>query len=577
MSRVPARGAAPPSQELREALLACRDAFVPVAIFSMFINLLMFVSPLYMLQVYDRVLSSGSQPTLAALTVIAFIALACFGLFEIVRSRLLVRAGIKFDALMGERVFGAVYRANIVRGGEMGTAQSVRDLDQIREFLTGGGLIAFFDAPWVPIFVIVTFLMHPWLGALSLAGVIIIFLLALANEMTTRKPLTEASTRNVRANYFISNSTRNAEVINAMGMLQPVMARWRQLHHQALGLQAVASDNAGAVMGAQKAIRFGLQVGILGLGALLVLDNQMTAGVMIAASIIMGRALAPVEMAVGQWKNFVNARTAYTRLQALLSAIPSDVQRLSLPAPEGHLEFNQVLAGAPGRQELILRGVSFTVRPGQIMGVIGPSGAGKSTLARVVTGVWPVLSGEAKLDGSELRHWNPEELGQFMGYLPQDVELFDGTVAENISRFQAADDSTSIIEAAKLAGVHEMIANLPQGYNTPIGVGGQALSGGQRQRIALARALFRMPPLIVLDEPNSNLDSEGEQALAQALVTLRDQGKTVVVITHRPALLNSVDEILVMRDGRVETLGPRDDVLSKFARPNVVPMQGGKG
>ncbi len=556
--------------EIAAALRRCKDAFLPVLVASFLINLLMFVVPLYMLQVYDRVLTTRSMDTLIMLSIMAFLALICYAVLEFIRSRLLVRAGIKLDTILNSRVFTAVFRGSVRRPGQATGGQSLRDLDSLREFLTSGGLIAFCDAPWVPIFIAVTFLFHPWFGWMTLAGAIIILALALANELITRGALGRASQASVTANVFANVSLRNAEVAGSMGMMRGIERRWVGYHLNSLNLQAIASDRAGFIVAATKFLRIGLQVAVLGIGAFLAVRHEISPGAMIAASIIMGRALAPIDMAVGQWKNFVNTRTAYGRLNQLLQATPADEQRIALPAPRGQLVVKGAIAAPPGAREAVLRGISFELQPGESLGVVGPSAAGKSTLARVLVGIWPVAQGEIRLDGSEIAHWNPDDLGPHIGYLPQDVELFDGTVAENIARFEDRFESEAVIAAAMKARVHAMIAQLPDGYNTQIGAGGQVLSGGQRQRIALARALYGNPAFLVLDEPNSNLDAEGEHALIQALQDVRREGKTVVVITHKTSLLAVVDRVIVLKSGTVEMIGNRDEVLGRLIRPAIV-------
>ena len=563
------------ANELRNALGTCRGAFTATIIFSLFVNLLMFVAPLYMLQIYDRVLASRSESTLIMLTVIAGGMLLVFGLLEAVRSRVLVRIGVRLDQQLNSRVFSAVFRQNVGSSQSSGS-QSLRDLDNIREFMTGSGLIAFCDAPWVPVFIAVIFLFHPWLGFLALAGAIIIFILALSNEILTRKPLSEASTASVKANQFVSTSLRNAEAVEAMGMLGGIMRRWDQRHGAVMRRQAMASDRAGLIMASSKFVRMSLQVGILGLGAYLAIHQQITPGTMIAASIIMGRALAPVEMAVGQWRNFIQTRSAYARLNQLLQQVPERGATMQLPEPRGDVTLERVVAAPPGSRTAILKGVSFNLAAGTTLGVIGPSAAGKSTLARILVGVWPPASGSVRLDGAELSSWDKGELGPYIGYLPQDVELFDGTVAENIARFNDVD-ADKVVHAAKHAGAHEMVLHLPDGYDTPIGASGQSLSGGQRQRVALARALYDKAKLIVLDEPDANLDSEGEKALVAAMEYCKSQGATVIVITHRPALLNTADQVLVLDQGQVKMMGSRDDIISRYARPSVVAKEAGQG
>lgn len=536
--------------------------------FSLFINLLMLVSPIYMLQIYDRVLASRNVTTLIVLSVVVVGLLVVLATLEALRSRVLVRISAHLDSRMNARVFTSVFKLG-VRNPGAGTGQAVRDLDTLRDFLTGQGLFAFFDAPWLPIYLFAVFLIHPWLGVVSTIGAVILFSLALATELLTRKTLNEASNANMQAGRFIDHTLRNAEALEAMGMVPSMLRRWQDRRRRVLQLQAVASDRAGAVSAMTKFTRITLQTAILGFGAYFVIQNEMTAGMMIAASIMMGRALAPVEMAVGTWKHLLSARGAYRRLDELLKNVPADEEHMPLPAPKGDLAVERVIAAPPGSNTPALKGVNFSVEAGQVLGIIGPSAAGKSSLSRVIVGVWRAHSGVVRLDGADITTWDHDRLGPYIGYLPQDIELFEGTIAENIARFDDVDPD-AVIDAARLAGVHEMILQLPQGYDTQIGPGGQALSGGQRQRVGLARALYRDPPIIVLDEPNSNLDREGEAALAKTLAELKERKRTTLVITHRPSILASVDQVMVMKNGLIEKFGPRDEILSQYMRPAAV-------
>jgi PrtD family type I secretion system ABC transporter len=565
------------SQKLAEAFKPIRGAFIATAIFSFFINLLMFTTPLYMLQMYDRVLGSRNETTLVMLTIVAGGALLLFGVLEMVRSRILVRIGAKFDDLLNKHVFRAAFQASVTNPGSA-SSQSLRDLDSVREFMTGQGLIAFLDAPWVPVFLGVVFLFHPILGFVALAGALIIFIFALSNEFATRKPLGEASKSNVQVGNFVSTSLRNAEAVSAMGMLPGIMDRWRRRHRGVLERQAMASDRAGMILASSKAVRQFLQVSMLGTGAYLVLQGEITPGTMIAGSIMMGRALSPVEQAVGQWRSFVNTRSAYSRLNQLLLQVDQERDHMPLPTPEGRITVERAVVAPPGSRTPVLKGVSFDLQPGEALGVIGPSGAGKSSLARALVGVWPIAQGHVRIDGADITDWSKEQLGPHLGYVPQDVELFDGTVAENIARFQEVDPD-EVVRAAQLAGVHELILRLPNGYDTQIGPSGQSLSGGQRQRVALARALYGDVRFVLLDEPNANLDTEGEKALTEAITRLREQGRTMAMITHRPQLLSSVDKVLALDDGQVQAFGPRQEVLSRYTRPSVVSGggQGGQG
>ena len=557
-----------PQDELRAALQASRNSFLFAGLFSLFINLLMLVPSLYMLQVYDRVLAGSSASTLLMLTILVVGLFAVMGVLELLRARILVRVSARLDMLLNSRLFTAMFDAKL-RDGRGTGSQPIDDLTNLRQFLTGNGLFAFFDVPWMPIYIAVLFLMHPWFGWFAIGGALLLFALATANELTTRQPLGKANAVAIGARNYLGGNLRNAEAMEAMGMLGRVHQRWFARHQEVLKLQALASDRAGLLANASKVLRVTLQSLILGLGAYLVILHVSTPGIMIAASILLGRALAPVDMLIGGWKGFLSARSAYKRLHDLLLAIPKRPRFMSLPAPDGSLTVDGVLAAPPGSNVPVLRGVRFDVAAGEIVGVIGPSAAGKSSLARVVLGVWPIAAGKVRLSGADIGHWNREELGPYIGYLPQDIELFDGTVSENIARFGEIDPE-QVVAAAQRAQVHEMILHLPKGYDTPIGDGGAVLSGGQRQRIGLARAMYGKPVLVVLDEPNSNLDDQGEAALVKAIAQLKADGATVLIITHRPSVLNSVDKILVLREGQVEVFGPREQVLAQFARPTAV-------
>jgi ATP-binding cassette subfamily C protein len=554
---------------LARAYRATFPAISTTVFFSFFINILAFVGPIYMMQIYDRVISSRNETTLAMLTLIAVFLIVVYASLERVRSAVLVRAGVVFDSTAREDLFGKVLKGTL-RNPAGGHQQSLRDLDTIREFLTGGGLIAFCDAPWVPIFVVACFILHPWFGWIALLSAITIFAFALMNELMTREQLKKASGSSIAANNYAAATMRNAEVLHAMGMLAPLRQRWVSKHAEVLDWQAQASDRAGLLVAATKFLRTVLQIVILGTGAYLAIKQEISAGSMIAASILMGRALAPVEAAVANWKNFAGTRSAHGRIKLLLEQLQDEAERMPLPAPRGQLTVENVISAPPGSKQAVLRGVSFGVEPGEILGVIGPSAAGKSSLARVLVGVWPTLSGSVRIDGADLTHWDPERLGQYVGYLPQDVELFAGSIAENISRFDASNEE-AIITAAQMASVHNMVQNFADGYNTQIGEGGHALSGGQRQRIGLARALYGLPALIVLDEPNASLDADGEVALLQSLQLLRQAKRTVVVITHKTNMLNAVDKILVLNQGQVQGFGSRDEVLSRLLAPKGVP------
>lgn len=557
-----------PPDELRAVLQASRNSFLYTGLFSAFINLLLLVPSLYMLQIYDRVLASSSDMTLLVLTLLVLGLYLVMGALELVRSRILVRVSARLDMALNSRLFEAMFTANL-RGLERTGSQPIQDLTSLRQFLTGNGLFGFFDAPWIPFYMVVLFLIDPLVGWLAVGGALILIGLAIANELTTRKPLAMANNLSVANNQFLQGNLRNAEALEAMGMLQPIRQRWLARHVEMLKLQALASDRAGLLTNASKMLRVSLQSLVLGAGAYLAIRHEITAGMMIAGSILMGRALAPIDMLIGTWKGFLSARSAYGRLRGLLQVVPARALNMRLPTPVGRITFEDVVAAPPGANTPVLKRISFEVAPGEVVGVIGPSAAGKSTLARVMLGIWPSAAGAVRLDGAEISHWNREDLGHHIGYLPQDIELFDGTVSENIARFGEVD-ADKVVEAAQRAGVHDMILRLPKAYDTPVGVGGTVLSGGQRQRIGLARALYARPVLVVLDEPNSNLDDEGETALVKAITQLKADGSTVFIVTHRPSVLNGVDKIMVLREGMLQLLGPRDQVLAQFARPAIV-------
>jgi PrtD family type I secretion system ABC transporter len=556
------------TNELREVLKTFKKHFIWAGVFSLFINLLLLTSPVYMLQIYDRVLASRSVTTLVVISVGAMMLFMVYSALETQRSRVLVRIGGALDRTLSARVFNAVFKGALQRPGM--TGQAVRDLDTVREFLTGSGLFAFFDAPWLPIYLLAVFLIHPLLGVVSTIGGVLLFILAVFQELATRKTLSDASAAGITASRTLDNSLRNAEAIAAMGMTPAMLTRWQQRRQSTLVLQALASDRAGLIIAVSKFVRIGLQTAILGFGAYLVIHNEITGGLMIASSIMMGKALAPIEMAVATWKQLLAARSAYARLGAVLAAVRADDRRMELPAPTGILELDRVIAAPPMSNIPVIKGISLRVAAGDVLGIIGPSAAGKSSLARLIVGVWNAHSGVVRIDGSDIQTWNKDQLGPHIGYLPQDIELFEGTVADNIARFSTVDPE-AVIEAARLAGVHDMILQLPQGYDTMIGAGGATLSGGQRQRVGLARALYKTPALIVLDEPNSNLDRDGEAALARTLAQLKEKKRTTLVITHRPNILASVDHIMVMNGGLIESLGPRDEILGKYLRPQAVP------
>lgn len=545
--------------ELHRALGVLRNALLTVAVFSGVINLLMLGPAIYMLQVYDRVLASRNVTTLVLLSVLVLGALLFMSALEAVRTWVLVRVGARLDAQLHARVFTATYERNLWQRGS-NTVQPVHDLNAVRQALTGVALLAAFDAPWLPIYLIVIFAMAPELGWLTLCGALALGALAALSERLTKPRLDEAQTYAMQSQQALNHHLRNVEVIEAMGMLPRIRERWFKLHRKQMQAQALASDRAAVLAGATKFLRTGLQSLVLGYGALLVLEGRLTAGMMIAASILAGRALAPVELLVGNWRQIVASRQAYRRLRELLDLHPAREQGMSLPRPLGQLSVEAAAAIAPGTQRQILRNLSFAVAPGEVVAIIGPSASGKSSLARLLVGIWPASAGSVRLDGATVFEWSKDQLGPHVGYLPQDIELFDGSVAENIARFGEVD-ADKVLAAARLVDLHELILRLPQGYDTPIGNEGNNVSAGQRQRIGLARAFYGAPSFVVLDEPNSNLDEAGEKALVDALRAAKAMGTTVILITHRFSTLSVVDKVLMLAEGTVAAYGPRDAVL----------------
>jgi ATP-binding cassette subfamily C protein RsaD len=535
-----------------------RPAIVTAIVFSLFINMLALVSPIYMLQVYDRVLTSRNPLTLLFITLIAVFLFVVYAVLESLRTQVLVRAGIRFDGEVRGATFQSVLETTLSRQGA--GAQAFRDVDIVRDFMTGAGLISFCDVPWIPVFLAVAFILHPFFGILTIVSGIIILGLAVMNDLATRASLQRATAASIAAQADASTTLRNAEVMHAMGMWPGLQRRWELRRDDLIAWQAAASDRGGGIMAIIRFTRQVVQTLILGGGAFLAIQGQISPGAMIAASILVGRALAPIEQAVGQWKGFIAARGSYDRLQGTFRASADSGPRMHLPAPKGILSLENISVTPPGSERVTLQGVSLTLEPGVTLGVIGPSAAGKSSLVRAIVGVWPTSSGAVKIDGFDLRQWDALQLGQYIGYLPQDVELFSGTVAQNIARFNEFEVD-EVIDAARLAGVHEMIQAMPKGYETQIGDGGASLSGGQRQRLGLARTLFRRPPLLVLDEPNANLDAGGEQALSHAIEVIKPT-TTIIFVTHKTNLLALTDKILYLQNGQVIQYGDRNAVLS---------------
>lgn len=549
--------------ELEKALVACKGSFFSVGFFSFFVNLLMLVPSFYMLQVYDRAVGSANPSTLLMLTLIMLLLMITMGGLEWVRSRIMVRVSTRLDTLLGQRLFDASFKQALHSSGMNATAQPLSDLSALRQFLTGNGLFAFFDTPWIPIYLAVMFVFHPWYGWMGVASAVLLGALAFANEKLTHAPLQAANREQMAATTFTNKSLRNAEVVESMGMLASLRQHWNGQIHKVLVLQSLASDRAGTIAAVSKSFRQIVQSLVLGLGAYLTIKHEISSGLMIAGSILLGRALAPIDQLIGVWKGFLGARSQYARLQELLVRVAAEPERMPLPAPEGAVRVQGLSVGAPNSRKPIIRGIDFHVSPGEVVGIIGTSGSGKSTLARALLGVWPSLAGSVRLDGADISQWRREELGQYIGYLPQDIELFEGTIGQNISRFGPVN-APAVVAAARMAGVHELILQLPDGYDTLIGANGGGLSGGQRQRIGLARALYAEPRLVVLDEPNSNLDDAGEKMLALALQKLRQSRATVFVITHRSGVLAQVDKLLVLNNGELSLFGPRDKVLARL-------------
>jgi PrtD family type I secretion system ABC transporter len=541
-----------------------RPCLVWAGLFSVVVNLLLLVPALYMLQLFDRVITSRSEETLVLLTIAAVIALATMAAMDALRARLLAAAASGLDKRLGPQVLDGVV-AQTARMSGADYVNGLRDVSTLRGFLLGPGILGLFDAPWLPFFLLFVFLMHPFLGIVGLCGAVAMIGLAVFNERFTRKPLERVQAEARKASRFVDAGVRNAEVITALGMLPALTRRWEALNERVLREQAIASGLGNSFSAATKLTRQLVQVAMLAAGAWLVVEQQVTPGVMMASSIILGRALAPVEMLVGSWRVLVEVRTAWNRLDKLLAGAPRVEPGTELPAPKGALAVERVVFALKPGEKPILRGVSFALDAGDMLGLIGPSGAGKSTLARLIVGVWQAQAGAVRLDGADVATWTHERLGPHIGYLPQDVELFGGSVAENIARLGEVD-SPAVIKAAQRAGVHELILRLPKGYDTEVGEAGAALSPGQRQRIGLARALYGEPRLMVLDEPNANLDAEGDEALQRALRDLKQAGITTVVVAHRPSLLAGVDKLLVLRDGAVEMFGPRAEIMARVTR-----------
>lgn len=554
----------------RKALRELRRTFFQVGLFSAAINILMLTGPIYMLQVYDRVLSSGSVATLQGLFIIVVVLYSFLGIYEFLRARLLSRAGYRLDALLGNKVFDFWMHLGAVqdRSGD----NPLRDLDVVRGFLASPAILGIFDVPWIPFFLMIVFFIHPWLGYLTLAGAVVVAVAALLNQLATRKAIAQAVGIDSGERGFIEKSRRNAEVVLALGMQRRIVDRWRGMHDQSLAYFQLSGERSEGFSAFSKSFRLLLQSMLLSLGAYLAIKQQVSAGAIIATSIIAGRALAPVDQVIGQWKSIGRVLQAHRSLLTTLDRMPPDQRHITLPEPKGNIQVTNLTKYAPastqgGPRQKILSQLNFFLTPGDGLGVIGNSAAGKSSLAKVLVGAWRPESGEIRLDGATLDQWHPEDLGRHIGYLPQTLEMLPGTIAENIARFNPQAQDKMIIEAAQIAGVHEMILALPGGYGTLIGMAGQPLSGGQVQRLGLARAIYGNPRLIVLDEPNSNLDGGGDDALSAAILTLRARGSVVVVMAHRPSVIHAVNKVMILHKGIIAHFGNKEEIIQMAMRP----------
>ncbi|MFZ0068996.1 MAG: type I secretion system permease/ATPase [Pseudolabrys sp.] len=573
MQRSPTdRNRSPVRSELAEALAACRGAFYGTALISGMSNILMLTGAMFMLEIYDRVLPSRSMPTLVGLLVLAATLFAALGILDAIRGRILVRIGGALDETLSGRVYDTLMRLPLRVGARSDGTQPLRDLDAVRSYLSGLGPVALFDLPWIPLYLAICFAFHPLIGFAALAGAIILIVLTLLTEILMRAPAKSATEAAVARNGLAEASRRNAEALVAMGMAGHIAARWSEANRQYMRSQQEASDLGGGLGAISKVLRMMLQSGVLAVGAYLVIHQEASAGIIIAGSILSARALAPVDLAIANWKGFVAARQSWQRLNRLLTMSPPRSAPMQLQTPVQRLTVEAVSASPPGVPKVVVQDITFELEAGQGLGIIGPSGSGKSSLVRLLVGVWQPLRGNVRLDGAALDQWASDALGRHIGYLPQDVELLAGTVAENIARFEPNPDNEAVIAAAKAVGVHDLIVRLPGGYDTPIGEQGSALSAGQAQRVALARAVYRDPFLVVLDEPNSNLDAEGEEALTRAILGVRERMGIVIVVAHRPSAIAGVDRLLMMNQGKAQAIGPKDEVLSKvLQRPLAIP------
>ncbi len=560
-----------PRGEILAVLKTCRGALGSAMFFSSIVNILMLTGSIFMLQVYDRVLPSGSVPTLVALALIVFVVYVFYGVLDYVRTRIMVRIGRRIEESLRNRVFDSVAQLALRRTTNAGS-QPVQDLGTIRQFLGGQGPLAYMDMPFVPIFLLVCFLLHWMLGVVALVSAIIIFVLAILTDRASKAPMAKANQALSKANLMTEEARRNAEALHSLGMKGAMRKQWAMTQHEALDFQTRANDASATYSMFSKVFRMIVQSAMLGMGAYLAIKHEISSGSIIASSIIMGRALAPVEQAVGGWQQFIGFRNAYDRLNRVLDMVPPEPERMKLPPPKGLIEVENLAIMLPGTDKPILQGINFKVEPGQGLGIIGPTGAGKSTLARALVGLIQPVRGSVRLDGATSEQRGDDERGALIGYLPQDIQIFDGTVAQNISRFSDEPDSTKVVEAATLANIHDFIMRLPQGYDTPLNEGGSRLSAGQKQRVALARAMFGDPVLFVMDEPNSNLDADGEAALDSAIRACLKRGASVVVVAHRPSALQAMHNLLVLTNGQVAVMGSREEIMKKMMTPSQAPQ-----
>lgn len=550
--------------ELKKVMFSLKTSFFFVGFFSFFINILMLVPSIYMLQVYDRVMASRSEETLLMLSLILAWLFLTMGLLEFSRSRILIRISSKIDDRLSSRLYHSAISSSLTSPGNGSGDQSIKDISSLRQFMTSTGVFAFFDTPWIPVYFLLLYLFHPWLAYFALFAALILIIIAIINSYAIGQAQKEAGVSSMEASNLMSAQLRNSEVIHAMGMQSNMQDRWLQGHLDSLKKQSKASDRASIWLNASKTLRQLFQSLMLGLGGYLAITNEISGGMVIAGSILMGRALMPIDQLLGVWKQFGAAKESYKRLDQLLNQFPPEAPSMSLPTPQGMVQADNLTIAAPGTQNIVLQGINFSISSGESLVVLGSSAAGKSSLIRAIVGIWPSVAGSIRIDGTEVPHWNREELGPHIGYLPQDVELFGGSIADNISRF-GTPEPEKVVAAAQIAGVDHLVRHLPDGYDTIIGAGGSTLSGGQRQRIGLARALYNSPSLVILDEPNANLDEEGEKALIEACSQLKKKGTTLILVTHRPSILSVADKILMLANGKMHMFGPRDAVLAELS------------